>query len=195
MMSKERAGAGKVSAGQRRRPRKRPIDATAIGALEPQALAGYVEQVSSLLRQTSDPGAASILISLARGALAVEDLARAVDQGREEVARRLPTLERAGLIAVEKKASGARCSLTTKGLDVARFLEGMIAREAQANAADVAIDPDLLKSLGEVLEDPQAWLRTPNTAFGGRRPLDLLGTPEEPILRDRIKAATLGMFS
>jgi hypothetical protein len=57
------------------------------------------------------------------------------------------------------------------------------------------IDPALLESLGEILEDPEAWFLEPNTAFGGRRPLELLGTPEEPVLRNQIEAARQGMFS
>lgn len=179
--------------GRRRRPNVPPTVAKpAARKLDPQMIADNVEQVSSLLRMTSDPKMVPILISLSHGGLDAEALTRAVDQDQAEVHRRLATLRRAGLIAEEGERARVIYSPTEKGLDVAHFLEDMIARE---DRSDVEIDPALLESLGEVLEDPEAWLRTPNTVFGGRKPLDLLGTPEEPILRNRILAATLGMFS
>jgi len=36
---------------------------------------------------------------------------------------------------------------------------------------------------------------TPGSEFEGRKPVDLLGTSDEPRLRNRIEAAKLGMFS
>jgi hypothetical protein len=45
------------------------------------------------------------------------------------------------------------------------------------------------------VDDPESWFRTPNPAFAGRQPIELLGTAEEPMLRNRIEAAKLGMFS
>jgi hypothetical protein len=58
-----------------------------------------------------------------------------------------------------------------------------------------SIDPSLLNDVGGFVNDPEAWFYTPNEAFEGRRPVGLLGTADEPRLRNRIEAAKLGMFS
>jgi hypothetical protein len=57
------------------------------------------------------------------------------------------------------------------------------------------IDPTLLTDVGGFVEDPDAWFRTPNATFEGRKPIELLGTADEPRLRNRIEAAKLGLFS
>jgi hypothetical protein len=57
------------------------------------------------------------------------------------------------------------------------------------------IDPGLLDDVRGFVDDPEGWFHTPNAEFGGRRPVDLLGTPDEPRLRNRIAGAKLGMFS
>ena len=58
-----------------------------------------------------------------------------------------------------------------------------------------AIDPALLKDVGECLDDPEGWFRTPNVIFEGRAPIELLGTPEEARIRERVEAARLGLFT
>ena len=57
------------------------------------------------------------------------------------------------------------------------------------------IDPRLLKELSALVDDPIAWLNTTNEVFEGRKPIDVLGTDDEPRLRNRIKMASQGMFS
>ncbi len=57
------------------------------------------------------------------------------------------------------------------------------------------IDPALLKDVGGLVNDPETWFLTPNMVFEGRAPIELLGTPDEQRLRDRIEAAKFGMFS
>jgi hypothetical protein len=58
-----------------------------------------------------------------------------------------------------------------------------------------AIDPALLKDVGGFVDDPEGWFHTPNGEFEGREPIELLGTPDEVRLRNRIEAAKLGLFS
>jgi hypothetical protein len=57
------------------------------------------------------------------------------------------------------------------------------------------IDPVLLEEVGHFLEDAEGWFRTPNTTFEGRAPIELLGTPEEARIRERIDAANLGLYT
>jgi hypothetical protein len=46
-----------------------------------------------------------------------------------------------------------------------------------------------------LVDDPDLWMRTPNPVFENCRPIDLIGTPDEPRLLNRIQAAKQGMFS
>lgn len=54
---------------------------------------------------------------------------------------------------------------------------------------------DLEKLIDEVVPDPETWKQTPNPVLGGRRPIDLLHSPQEQVLRDLIRAAKHGMVS
>ncbi len=53
---------------------------------------------------------------------------------------------------------------------------------------------DLTKLLIELVEQPDAWLSTPSTHFGGRKPRDLVGTDEERKLIDLLQAVDQGLF-
>jgi hypothetical protein len=57
------------------------------------------------------------------------------------------------------------------------------------------IDPALLKDVGDFVDDPETWFHRPNMEFEGRAPIELLGTPDEARLRERIEAAKLGLFT
>lgn len=54
---------------------------------------------------------------------------------------------------------------------------------------------DLEKLMDEVVPDPQTWKQTPNPLLGGQRPIDLLHSPQEQVLRDMLRAAKHGMVS
>ena len=54
---------------------------------------------------------------------------------------------------------------------------------------------DLGKLIDEVVPDPETWKQTPNPVLGGRRPIDLLHSPQEQVLRDMLRAAKHGMAS
>ena len=66
---------------------------------------------------------------------------------------------------------------------------------ARPRPIETRIDSSLLKELSALVDDPVAWLKTPNVAFEGRKPIDLLGTDDEVRLRNRIGMASQGMFS
>jgi hypothetical protein len=54
--------------------------------------------------------------------------------------------------------------------------------------------PSILELAEDVLQDPRAWLDTPNSQLGGRRPNDLIGTDEEEKVYHLLKAVDLGLF-
>ena len=54
---------------------------------------------------------------------------------------------------------------------------------------------DLETLMAEVVPDAETWKQTPNPVLGGRRPIDLLRSPQEQVLRDLLRAAKHGMSS
>jgi Protein of unknown function (DUF2384) len=48
---------------------------------------------------------------------------------------------------------------------------------------------DIRIDVNELLANGDEWMVTPNTKFGGRRPLDLIGTPDESLLRETLRSA------
>jgi hypothetical protein len=58
-------------------------------------------------------------------------------------------------------------------------------------------DPDEWSDLGsliaEVFDDADFWLGSPNAALGGRKPLDLIGSPSEKVVRELVRAIKIGM--
>ncbi len=67
-----------------------------------------------------------------------------------------------------------------------------------SNAVLVADHPvpsrDLDALLAAVVDDPERWLSTPSAQFGGRRPIDLVGTEEEVKIVDLLHAVDQGLF-
>jgi hypothetical protein len=59
----------------------------------------------------------------------------------------------------------------------------------------VTFPPDLRAELESVLAEPDRWLNTPNDQFGGRTPLELVGTPEEQLLHQWVGAVKHGIYS
>ena len=55
--------------------------------------------------------------------------------------------------------------------------------------------PNIRKELELIFEDPQPWLDTPNSWFGGRKPGDLIGTPDEKHLRNWIGMVKHGLYA
>jgi uncharacterized protein (DUF2384 family) len=61
------------------------------------------------------------------------------------------------------------------------------------------VDPDENKDLrdlaAEVVDKPEEWMNHPHPMLGMQRPRDLLGTPQEPILRAILRGIKTGSFS
>ena len=59
------------------------------------------------------------------------------------------------------------------------------------------VDPDETKDLrdliAEVVKDPNQWLDTENDLLGGKKPKDLLNTPQAQRVRDLARAIKHGM--
>jgi DNA-binding transcriptional ArsR family regulator len=162
------------------------------------ATANGLARTSALLKVVADPVRLGILATLADGAMGAEELSERVGASLPSVNRHLALLRSHQLIGPGRRGSRDGDSLTERGEAVVALLRRITApwpdrpREAEGGAE---IDPNLLYDVGGFVDDPETWFRTPNAEFGGRRPVDLLGTDEEPRLRNRIGAAKLGMFS
>ncbi len=48
---------------------------------------------------------------------------------------------------------------------------------------------DIRVDVQDLLTNANEWLETPNTNYNGRRPMDLIGTPDEQMLRDALRSA------
>jgi hypothetical protein len=62
-----------------------------------------------------------------------------------------------------------------------------------ARDPDETVDIDTL--IREVAPDPDVWRTSPNPLLGGKTPNDVIGRPEEALLRNMLRAAKHGMFS
>ena len=67
--------------------------------------------------------------------------------------------------------------------------------EAARKPRSAPAEGDLRKEIESLLADPERWLNTPNGRFGGRTPIDLLGTEDEHLLRQWVLAMKYGMMS
>jgi hypothetical protein len=60
-------------------------------------------------------------------------------------------------------------------------------------------DADSMRSTMELVQEivpsHQAWLDAPNAALGGRAPRELIGHPDEPLLRQIVLAYKYGVFA
>ena len=67
--------------------------------------------------------------------------------------------------------------------------------QSQALGRDPDETVDLAQLIAEVVPDAETWQQTPNAVLGGQRPIDLINTPHEQVLRDLLRAAKHGMTS
>jgi hypothetical protein len=49
--------------------------------------------------------------------------------------------------------------------------------------------------ISAVVPDPDDWKATPNPRLAGRTPGSMIGTPDEPVLRDLLRAVKHGFAS
>jgi DNA-binding transcriptional ArsR family regulator len=156
-----------------------------------------VKGASVLLKTASDPTRVNLLLTLVEGEHDVSDLCDLIGQPQPKISHHLALLRQASLIQSHRQGKKNLYSLTDQGQEIARLLWMITHRltDDTGSSSTLAIDPVLLEQVSGFVEDPEAWFRTPNAAFEGRMPVDLLGTDDEPRLRSRLEAAKLGMFS
>jgi uncharacterized protein (DUF2384 family) len=54
---------------------------------------------------------------------------------------------------------------------------------------------ELLKDIHDIFADPEAWLNTSLIELRGQKPIDVIGTPDEELLRNMIGRIKYGQFS
>lgn len=153
-------------------------------------------KVSSLFRQMGDPIRLSVL-ALVEDTSSVAEIATAMKEDQSAIAGHLAVLREGGLVSPRARGKQDHYSLTDAGRRVLEMVRWLVYAGEPRDQTPVitSIDSVLLEGVGGFVDDPEAWFRTPNRAFDGRRPIELLGTPDEARLRNRIAAAKLGMFS
>lgn len=67
----------------------------------------------------------------------------------------------------------------------------------QQQTTDTSSDTraELLKDIEDIFADPQAWLNTPLVQLRGQKPIDVIGTSDEELLRNMIGRIKHGQFS
>ena len=50
-------------------------------------------------------------------------------------------------------------------------------------------NPDIKVDVRRLLQNADEWLETPNSNFGGRAPIELIGTNEEFLVRETLRSA------
>jgi DNA-binding transcriptional ArsR family regulator len=156
------------------------------------------EAASNLLKLASDPVRLTILLSLMEGESGISELAELLEQGLPSLIQHFAILSSAGLIAYHRHGSQRLYALTTQGRGITEVVRTLLRDEPSTvpvASPSVPIEQKLLEDVKGFVDDPEEWFRTPNAAFEGRQPIELLGTADEPRLRNRIEAAKLGMFS
>jgi DNA-binding transcriptional ArsR family regulator len=152
----------------------------------------------SLLRVAGDATRLSILFALAEREHDITELRAAIGQDTPGISHHLALLRHRRLVTSHRTGKRHFYSATEQGKRIAEQARTLACGEA-ANGhlatRTPTIDPKLLEDVGGIVDDPQGWFHRPNPIFEGRRPVELLGTPDERRLRTRIAAAKLGMFS
>jgi uncharacterized protein (DUF2384 family) len=65
---------------------------------------------------------------------------------------------------------------------------------APFNGAGTSREAEIRELARDILQHPDAWFEAPNPNFGGRKPQDLLGTPEEDNVYNALNAARWGLY-
>jgi DNA-binding transcriptional ArsR family regulator len=155
-------------------------------------------EMVEMFRQASDPIRLDIVLTLADGERSVGELVVALEQSQPAISHHLALLRHGRVVCVRREGKKNLYSLREPGqkiVEAARKLGRMDQGQKRKPTMTSRIDRTLLEDVGGFVEDAERWFRTPNAAFEGRPPIDLLGTTEEARLRNRIEAAKLGMFS
>lgn len=173
-------------------------ESSSLMGMERTARLQAIATSSDMLRTIGDPLRLSLLLTLAEGERGVGDLCTQFGEGQPVISHGLVLLRQSGLVQLRRLGNKNLYSLSDRGRKVANSIHKIVP-SAQAGkhrrVRTSPIDPTILDDVRGLVDDAEGWFHSPNAAFGGRKPVELLGTAEEPRLRDRIMAAKLGMFS
>lgn len=154
-----------------------------------------IQRIAPVIGGLVKPDCLIVVMILGEGARTFDELQTQIGQDRQTLSRHLATLGQAGLIGTGRERAQTRYRLTDSGLALIGLVRQVATHDPDASADPVPIPPALLKEVGQVTNDPEGWMRQPNFQFEGRRPVDLLGTPDEPRILRIIKAAQQGFFA
>lgn len=154
-------------------------------------------EVSGVFKHVGDPVCLGILFALEAGAGDGAEIGAAIALNQADIIYHLALLRHLGLISPKSAGSQDLYSLTDRGRRVVGLAQSLVHDDQRGDEAPEidSIDPALLADVGGFVDDPVAWFLTRNPEFLWRRPIELLGTPDEQTLRDRIEAAKYGLFS
>ena len=173
-------------------------ESSSLMGMERTARLEAIATSSAILGTIGDPLRLSLLLTLAEGERWVGDLCTQFGEDQPAISHSLALLRDSGLVQLRRLGNRNLYSLRDRGLKVANSIRKIVP-SAQAGkhrrVRTSPIDPTILDDVRGFIDDAEGWFHIPNPAFGGRKPVELLGTAEEPRLRDRIMAAKLGMFS
>jgi len=157
----------------------------------------YLSEVSDRLK-IANPVRLSILLTLAEGGRSAGELGAAIEQSPSAISHHLALLRHGDFVFPRRQGKQHLYTLTDRGRWMVNLVRTLVDGERPQGRADpttIPIDRSLLEDVAGFVDDPEQWFRTPNAEFEWRRPIELLGTPDETRLRDSIEAAKLGMFS
>ena len=163
-----------------------------------RATKGAADAAALLKMVTGDSIRLNVLFRLLDGAQTVAELGEVLGASESTIVRHVGLLRRGGLVQVRRLGKRSLPCLTKRGQIHARCLAEIVRETSprrRPSPRDSTIDKSLLHDVGGFVDNPEEWFHTPNLELGGLRPVDMLGTDQEPRLRNRIHAAKLGMFS
>jgi DNA-binding transcriptional ArsR family regulator len=202
-MGAVKAKYGKATTGQTRPTSKGASAAPSrkTGVVARPHLSKGIVQASTLLKMVAEPVRLAILLTLARGEQGVGELSDHLGCNQPATSHHLALLRVSGLIAARKSGKQSYYSLTHHGSEVANILVPLqngtyhSPQTPPVREITTPIDPKLLRDVAGFVDDPEKWFHTPNQELGWQKPIEMLGTDEEPKLRNRIEGAKYGMFS
>jgi DNA-binding transcriptional ArsR family regulator len=154
-------------------------------------------RAARLLKEVGEPTRLQVLVSLADGRKSARQIGESLGRSTPEINRDLALLRASRVVDSHREGKETFHQLTEPG---SRFLDstfGLVeeAGPAPGPAISKAELKKLIKKVGSVVDDPEAWLNSPNRRFEDRRPIDLIGTDDEFRVHIIIGALEQGFFS
>jgi len=154
-------------------------------------------RASSFLKYVSDPSRLQILLALVDGKKSANQISERLGRTPTELSHHLAMLRFSKVVDSNRDGSESYYELTEPGTRFVQSILGFLDKTDSAHVPvlDKSSLKKLIKKVGTVVDDPEDWLSTPNPQFEGRRPIDLIGTKDEPRVHIIIEAAQQGCFA